>query len=173
MPDLADAKPGARGSDADNWDDWDANQGGDFLPLSAEQARQWRQRNRRVCLWCVSVAQLLAGGVVALLMGMLGGPALGWSAAFGALAVIVPTVFFLYRTRRLAPHAGLALLNLVVSEFLKILWVVILLLLAPWLVPSLSWPALLVGMLAAIVTYVLLPLFAFARSTVNMGKEGG
>lgn len=174
MPDLADAKPGARGSGADNWDDWDADQGEELLPLSAEQARQWRLRHRRICLWCVSVAQIVAGGGVALLMAMLGGrPALGWSAAFGALAVIVPTVFFLYRTRRLAPHAGLALLNLVVSEFLKILWVVILLLLAPWLVPSLSWPALLVGMLAAIVTYVLLPLFAFARSTAGRGKEGG
>lgn len=171
MPDLANAKPGTDGSGPDRWDD---GRDEEFPPLSAEQARQWRLRQPRLRLWRVPVAQALAGGSVALLMAVLGGRlALGWSAAFGALAVIVPTVFFLYRTRRLAPHAGLALLNLVVSEFLKILWVVILLLLAPWLVPSLSWPALLAGMVAALATYGLLPLFALARGPRLTGKEGG
>ena len=154
-------------------EDWSADDA-HFLPLSAEQARQWRLRQRQLCLWCVSVAQTLAGGGVALLVGVLSGrPAWGWSAAFGALAVIAPTVFFLYRARRLAPHVGSALLNLVVSELLKILWVVILLLLAPRMVPSLSWPALLLGMLTAIATYGLLPLFASARRPGHGGKEGG
>lgn len=170
MPDLADAERGAHGSGPDAWDD--DGQDADFVPLTAEQARQWRTRQRALCLWCIAVMQLLAGGIVAGLMGVLGGRSeLGWSAAFGALAVIVPTVFFLYRTRRLVPHAGSAVLNLVVSELLKILWVLILLLLAPRLVPSLSWPALLVGMLAAIVTYWFLPLFALARKP--QGEEGG
>lgn len=171
MPDLANAKHAAHGWDEDAADDgW----GQEAPPLTAEQARQWRLRNPALCLWCVAVAQVLVGGGVALLSGMLGGrPALGWSAAFGALAVIVPTVFFLYRARRLVPHAGSALLNLVVSELLKVLWVLILLLLAPRLVPSLSWPALLVGMLAAIATYCFLPLFAVSRKSGGMGKEGG
>lgn len=171
MPDLAKAKRGAHGWGPDGPDDdWDE----DFLPLTAEQARQWRLRHRPLCLWCFVVAQVLVGGSVAWLMGMLGGRSvLGWSAAYGALAVTVPTVFFLYRARRLVPHVGSALLNLVVSELLKILWVVILLLLAPRLVPSLSWPALLMGMLAAIVTYGFLPLFAFSRRPGNVGKEGG
>lgn len=80
---------------------------------------------------------------------------------------------FLYRARRVLPQAGPVLLNLVVSELLKILWIVILLMLAPRLVPSLSWPAMLVGMLAAIATYGALPLYALARRPGNVGKEGG
>lgn len=169
MPDLAEVKPDAWGFDEDDLegDAW----GADFVPLSVEQARQWRLRHPPACLWCVTVAQLLVGVGFALLLAVLGGRlALGWSAAYGALAVIVPTVFFLYRTRRLVPHAGTAVLNLVASELLKILWIVILLVLAPRLVPSLSWPALMAGMLAMIAVYGCLPLFAHVG---RGGKEGG
>lgn len=123
-------------------------------PLTAEQARQWRLSHPRECLGCVLGVQLAIGLVAALLMGVFGArSAWGWSAAFGCLAVVVPTVFFLRRARRRVAWAGSALLNLLLSELVKIVLTVMLLMLAPRVVPDLSWPALLVGLVVTLKAY--------------------
>lgn len=123
-------------------------------PLSAEEARQWRLDHPRECLGCVLGVQVAIGMVAALLMGIFGTRSTwGWSAAFGCLAVVVPTVFFLRRARRRAAWAGSALLNLLLSELVKIVLTVMLLLLAPRVVPDLSWLALLVGLIVTLQAY--------------------
>lgn len=134
-------------------------------PLTAEQARQWRSSHPRECLGCVLGVQLAIGLAAAFLMGVFGArSAWGWSAAFGCLAVIVPTVFFLRRARRRVAWAGSALLNLLMSELVKIVLTVMLLLLAPRVVPDLSWPALLVGLMVTLKAYWVGLMWASARA---------
>jgi len=74
----------------------------EFKPLTAEEARQWRQRNPPVSPWRVIGMQIATALVVATIAGWSFGRAAGMSAAYGALAVIVPAMVLARGLRRQA-----------------------------------------------------------------------
>ena len=128
----------------------------DFKPLTAEEAAVWRSRNPPVSVWKIVVGQVLVGVVVALAAWVLTGRAsMGWSAAYGALAVVVPAALFARGVLRHKASANprAAMVGFFGWEIAKIVLTVALLAAAPRLVPGLSWLALVVGMVITMKTY--------------------
>lgn len=128
----------------------------DFKPLTAQEAEQWRSRNPPVSVWKIVVGQVLVGVVVALAAWVLTGRAsMGWSAAYGALAVVVPAALFARGVLRHKASANprAAMVGFFGWEIAKIVLTVALLAAAPRLVPGLSWLALVVGMVITMKTY--------------------
>jgi ATP synthase protein I len=128
----------------------------DFKPLTAEEAEQWRRRNPPVSIGKVVAGQALVGMLTALVAWMLTGRvSVGWSAAYGALAVVVPAALFARGVLRskASTHPRAAMLGFAGWEITKIVLTVALLAAAPRLVPDLSWIALLVGMVITMKTY--------------------
>ena len=73
----------------------------DFEPLSREQAEKFRQANPSVSHWAVLVGQLVVGVLVAsAAWGLTGKQNVGWSAFYGALAVVIPGAVFARWARR-------------------------------------------------------------------------
>lgn len=138
----------------------------DFQPLSAEEARQLRERNPPVSPWRVVAAQAVAVIVVALVAwAVTGKQNLGWSAGYGALSVVVPAaVFARGLTGRLASLSpSTAVLAFFVWEMVKMALTVAMLLAAPRLISALSWPAMLVGLVVAMQVYWVAVVFAPKR----------
>ena len=128
----------------------------DFKPLTAQEAEQWRRRNPPISVWRVVAGQALVGMLVALVAWVLTGRAsVGWSAAYGALAVVVPAALFARGVLRhkASIHPRAAMVGFFGWEIAKIVLTVALLAAAPRLVPGLSWIALLVGMVITMKTY--------------------
>lgn len=126
----------------------------DFKPLTAEQARQWRENNPLLSPWRIVGWQVVAGALVAALAWMLSGRAeVAWSAGYGALAVVVPAALMVRGLSRQAGVAGAALAGFFVWELVKVVLTVAMLLAAPKLVPGLSWLALLAGFVVAMKVY--------------------
>ena len=127
----------------------------EFKPLTAEEANQWRRRNPSVSPWWVIGMQVVAALVVAVVVGWGFGRAAGFSAAYGALAVIVPAMVLARGLRRqsLLKDSGAAFLSFVVWEVVKVVLTVALLLAAPKLVPSLNWLALVAGFVVTMKVY--------------------
>jgi len=129
----------------------------EFKPLTAEQAQQWRERNSvALSLWRVLFWQAMAGSFVALAAWLITGrPSVGWSAGYGALAVVVPAALFARgissKLMRLLP--GGAMLGFFVWELVKIAVTIAMLFAAPRLVGALSWLALLAGFVVTIKVY--------------------
>lgn len=128
----------------------------DFKPLTAQEAEQWRSRNPPISVWKVVAGQALVGMLVALVAWVLTGRAsVGWSAAYGAVAVVVPAGLFargVFR-RKASSDPRAAMLGFFGWEIAKIVLTVALLAAAPRLVPDLSWMALLIGMVITMKTY--------------------
>jgi len=128
----------------------------DFKPLTAQEVEQWRSRNPPISVWKVVAGQALVGMLVALVAWVLTGRAsVGWSAAYGAVAVVVPAGLFargVFR-RKASSDPRAAMLGFFGWEIAKIVLTVALLAAAPRLVPDLSWMALLVGMVITMKTY--------------------
>lgn len=128
----------------------------DFKPLTAQEAQQWRSRNPPISVGKVVAGQALLGMLVALVAWVLTGRAsVGWSAAYGALAVVVPAALFAWGVLRhkASSNPRAAMLGFFGWEIAKIVLTVALLAAAPRLVVGLSWIALLVGMVVAMKTY--------------------
>ena len=128
----------------------------DFNPLTAEEAQQWRQRNPPVSPWRVVAGQVLVGVLVSALAWLVSGkPSVGWSAAYGALAVILPAALFARGLSRqqAAPNAGAAMVGFFGWELAKLMLCIAMLAMAPKLVAGLSWLALLAGMVVTMKTY--------------------
>ena len=67
----------------------------EFKPMTAEEARQWSEKNPSVSPGAVVGVQALVGLVVALVAwGLTGRENVGWSAGYGALAVVIPAALF-------------------------------------------------------------------------------
>ena len=65
----------------------------EFKPLTAEEARQWSEMNPSVSPATVVAAQAVVGSLVALAAwGLTGRANVGWSAGYGALAVVIPAL---------------------------------------------------------------------------------
>ena len=128
----------------------------DFKPLTAQEADQWRSRNPPISVWKVVAGQALVGVLVALVVWLVTGRAsVGWSAAYGALAVVAPAALFARGVLRHKASANprAAMVGFFGWEIAKIVLTVALLAAAPRLVPELSWIALLVGMVIAMKMY--------------------
>ncbi|KQR60280.1 ATP synthase subunit I [Acidovorax sp. Leaf160] len=129
-------------------------QDADFKPLTAQEAHQWRQRNPPISVWRIVGCQALVGIAVALLAWLVSGkPHVAWSAAYGALAVVIPAALFARGMARQRASAGAVLVGLMGWELVKIAMTVAMLAAASRLVPELSWLALLVGMVVTMKTY--------------------
>jgi len=127
-----------------------------FKVLTAEEAKALQRSSPKLSPWVVVAAQAVVGVAVAGLTGLLVGSELAfWSAAYGALAVVVPAVVFargLARQQR-APNAGSALGGFFVWEMVKIVLTVAMLFAAPRLVVGLNWLALLAGFVVTMKVY--------------------
>ena len=142
----------------------------DFKPLTAEEAAEWRRRNPSVSVVRVVKWQLVVGVVLAVLVGLITQRA-GWlwSVAYGAAAVVIPAALFA-RGLRLQLGAGqenLAMVRFFGLEIAKLVLTVVLLLLAPLVVPGLNWLALVLGLVVVMKTYWL-ALWLLTRSANSM-----
>lgn len=129
----------------DERDDWLA----ETPSLSAEEASRLRQQKPQVSPWQVVCWQAVAGGVAALVAWVVTqSTPVAWSAAYGALAVVLPAAIFarglMGRFSSLNPAT--AVFGFFLWEMVKIALTVAMLVAAPRLVTDLSWPALLVGL---------------------------
>jgi ATP synthase protein I len=79
----------------------------------------------------------------------------GWSAGYGALAVVIPAAIFArgLTGRFSSLNAGTAAVGFMLWEMVKIASSIALMAAAPRLVPELSWPALLVGLVLTMKVY--------------------
>ena len=121
----------------------------EFKPLTADEVKVLREKKPSVSPWRVLAVQAVVGLVIALLAWIAVGKAsAGFSAAYGALAVIIPAAIFARGlTSRLSSiNAGAAMLSFFLWEAVKIGLTVAMLFAAPKVVENLSWPALLVGL---------------------------
>lgn len=127
-----------------------------FKPLTHEEAQKIRLLNPAVSPWMVLAGQAVAGILVAAVAWVLTGqPRMGWSAAYGALAVVVPAALFargLSRQKALA-DGNAALVGFFVWELVKIALTVAMLFAAPRLIADLSWLALLAGFVVTMKVY--------------------
>lgn len=128
----------------------------DFKPLSAEEAQRLREKTPSVSVWRVLAGQAGVGLAVAVAAWALTGKQnVGWSAGYGAFAVLLPAGLFARGlTGRVASaNPGAAVFGFFLWEMVKIGLTVALLFAAPRLVESLSWPAMLVGLVATMKVY--------------------
>lgn len=121
----------------------------DYKPLTAEEAQRLRDRKPLISPWRVIAIQVVAGLLVALAAwGLTGRQNLGWSAGYGALAVVLPAaVFARGLTGRFASlNPGAAVFGFFLWEMVKLALTMAMLIAAPRLVVALSWPAMLIGL---------------------------
>ncbi len=87
--------------------------------------------------------------------GLTGRPAAGWTAAYGAMAVVIPAALFARGVRKhmSSGNPGTAVTGLFGWELVKIVLTVALLAAAPWVLPEVVWLALLAGMVVTLKMY--------------------
>lgn len=145
---------------SDRWDDEKDEEArreqAAFRPLTREQAQALRAADPPLSPWRVIGVQAAVGVGVALLAVLLTGrQSVGWSALYGAAAVVVPGALMARgMTSRLSSVSpGASAVSFMLWEGVKIAVSVAMLVLAPKLVQSLSWPALLVGLVLCMKVY--------------------
>ena len=140
-------------------------------PLTREEAQVLRQQNPAISPWVVLAGQFAGGVLFALVTWMFSGkPAVGWSAMYGVLAVVIPGALFarglMSKVSSINPAA--AVTGFFLWEMVKIGLVLGMLFAAPRLVKDLSWPAMLVGLVVTMkVVWLVLWLEAKVRRKSN------
>ena len=161
-------------ADYKTWEEGSAE--GPSKTLTREQAIAVRQENPSLSPWLVLAGQAAMGLLVALAAWLLTGKVnIGWSAFYGALAVVVPGAVFargvMSRVSLINPAA--AVTGFFLWEMVKIGLVLAMLFAAPKLVADLSWPAMLVGLVVTMkVVWLVLWLEAKARRKSNKINVG-
>ena len=129
--------------------DWGADEDGEapFKSLTREEASALRALHPSLSPWRIVAAQAVAGLlVVAVAWWLVGSVGVTVSALYGAAAVVLPTALLAHgMTRPYGAGSGAAAFSFVLWEFVKIGLTVAMLVAAAWVVPDLSWPALLVS----------------------------
>ena len=141
----------------------------DFTPLTAEQAQVLRKQQPSTSPWSIVVLQVVVGCLVALAAwGLTGKPVSGWSADYGALAVVIPAVLFArgLMSQFASINAVTAGFGFFVWEAIKIAVSVGMLFAAPRLVVGLDWLAMLIGLIVTLKVYWLALLMRPKRKTV-------
>jgi ATP synthase protein I len=124
--------------------------------LTRDEAQALRDREPPLSPWRVVLVQAGVGAALALLAAALfGRPSVAASVFYGAVCVVLPGALMARgmtsRFSRMTP--GSSAVSFMLWEAVKIAVSVALLMLAPKLVPSLSWPALLVGLVVCMKVY--------------------
>ena len=137
-------------------EDGDANGSDHFRPLTAAEAQKLRLQQPLLSIWRVVLAQVVVGLAVAALTWLFTGRvSAAWSAAYGALAVVVPAALFArgLTSKTSTINSGTAVFAFLLWEMVKIGLTVAMLYAAIWLVKDLSWPAMLVGLVITMKVY--------------------
>jgi ATP synthase protein I len=138
------------------------------VPLTREQVQALRAANPPVSPWRVVVVQAAAGLLTAACaVAVAGDLTSGWSALYGAAAVMLPSAVMAYGMSRPAAglSAGAGAARFVVWQVLKVLLTVLMLVLAPWVVRPLNWLALLAGLIVCLKVYWFALLWRGRRTT--------
>ena len=128
----------------------------EFKPLSAQEAQALREKNPSLSPWWVVIGQVVVGLVVALVAwGLTTDSSKGWSAAWGALAVVIPATLFArgLKSPLTARNPGAAVYGFFLWETVKIVLTLAMLFAAPRVVNNLSWPVMLVGLVLTMKVY--------------------
>ena len=128
----------------------------EFKRLSAEEAQALRELHPSVSPWQIVSLQFAVGVVVALAAwGFTGKASMGWSAGYGALAVVIPAVLFArgLMSQFSSINAATAGFGFFVWEAVKIAASVGMLFAAPQLVADLDWLAMLIGLIVTLKVY--------------------
>ncbi len=141
--------------------------------LTAEQVKLLREQQRPVSPWVVVGMQCLAGIGVALAAWFLVGEIAAISAAYGAIAVIIPAALF---ARGIA--SKFSSLNAATSTFGFFLWEAVklgasltLVALGPRFIENLSWLAMLAGLFVTLKMYWLALLLRRGPKTNLIARE--
>ena len=137
-------------------EDGDVNGAEDFKPMTAEEVQRLRLQQPLLSIWRVVLAQAVVGLAVAALTWLFTGRvSAAWSAAYGALAVVVPAALFArgLTSKTSSINTGAAVFGFLLWEMVKIGLTVAMLYAATWLVKDLSWPAMLVGLVFTMKVY--------------------
>jgi ATP synthase protein I len=136
--------------------DEDETEEPEFKRLSAKEAQALRELHPPISPWRVVRWQVVVGVLVALAAwGLTGRLAAGWSAGYGALAVIVPAVLFArgLMSQFSSINAATAAFGFFVWEAIKIAVSVGMLFAAPQLIADLDWLAMLIGLIVTLKVY--------------------
>ena len=134
----------------------DSQDADSFQPLTSQEAQLLRQKLPLLSVWRVVAAQVLMGVVVALLAGLFTSKwNVAWSAGYGALAVTVPAALFARGMTSPVTSAsvGGSVTGFLLWETVKIGLTLAMLIVAPRVVPQVSWPAMLVGLVLTMKVY--------------------
>lgn len=137
-------------------DDEDAAQALAFKALTREEAQALRRKNPPLNPWRVVAVQLGVGAVLALLAALVSGRTeIGWSLLYGAFTVVVPGALMArgMTSRLTSMSPGVSAVSFMLWEMVKIAVSIAMLMLAPRLVPHLSWLALLAGLVLCMKVY--------------------
>ncbi len=127
-----------------------------YKRLSAEEAQALRDIEPSVSPWRIVQLQMLTGVLVALLAWWISGRTnVGWSTAYGALAVVIPAALFArgLTSQFSSINAATAGFGFFVWEAIKIGVSVGMMAAAPQLVPGLDWLAMLIGLVVTLKVY--------------------
>ena len=127
-----------------------------FKPLTADEARQLRQKMPLLSVWRVVAVQVLVGAVATVLAEWFTGQSvIALSVAYGALSVVIPAALFARGVTSpvSSANAGAAVFGFLLWEIVKIGLTLAMLLLAPRVVAQVSWPAMLVGLVLTMKVY--------------------
>jgi ATP synthase protein I len=137
-------------------EDGDFNGTENIRPLTAEEVQQLRLQQPLLSIWRVVFAQVLVGLAVAALTWLFTGRvSAAWSAAYGALSVVLPAALFArgLTSKTSSINSGAAVFGFLLWEMVKIGLTVAMLFAATRLVEDLSWPAMLVGLVVTMKVY--------------------
>lgn len=127
-----------------------------FKSLTREEAQKLREASPSISPWAVLAWQLVVGVLVACAAwGLTGRQSAGWSALYGALAVVMPGAVFArgLTSKMSSMNPGAAVAGFFLWEMVKIGLTVAMLFAAPRLIENLSWPAMLVGLIVTMKVY--------------------
>ena len=138
----------------------DGAQEPEFKPLSREEAERWRASQPELSPWRVVKVQWLVGLSLAALVGLLTRQShIALSLLYGAATAAMPAALMAWGltssslARQLAGRAETVFMNFVLWEGVKILLTVVLLWVAPRIVPQLNWLALVAGLVVVLKVY--------------------
>jgi ATP synthase protein I len=138
--------------------DFDADESEElaFKRLTAEEAQALRERQPSVSPWRIIGLQVVVGVMVALVAwGWTGKSSVAWSAAYGALAVVIPAVLFArgLMSQFSSLNAATAGFGFFVWEAVKIAVSVAMLFAAPQLIANLDWLVMLISLIVTLKVY--------------------
>ena len=135
--------------------EWQGEHALPVVRMTSEQAALLRQLDPALSPWAVVGLQCVAGVSVSLLAWIFSGEIAAFSAAYGAIAVIMPAALFArgIMSKFSSLNAATASFGFFLWEAVKIGASLLLIALAPQLIANLSWLAMLAGLFFTLKMY--------------------